>query len=76
MSQLRRRVRVTYDDAGRIVLVSVGANWIGRASLEAQGGEAGLAHRHPLGHSDEIAIVALWLFSAAAYFVTATGLAG
>ena len=48
-----------------------------RASLAAQGGEAALANRHPLGRIGrpaEIAQAVLWLTSSDASFVTATDL--
>jgi 3-oxoacyl-[acyl-carrier protein] reductase len=47
------------------------------SSLAAQGGEAALANRHPLGRlgaPDEIAQAVLWLSSRSASFVTATDL--
>ena len=64
----------------RVVSVSPGAidTPLVRASLEAQGGEAELANRHPLGRigrADEVAAAVLWLTSSAASFVTATDLA-
>lgn len=63
----------------RVVSVSPGAidTPMVRASLEAQGGEAQLANRHPLGRlgqPEEIATAVLWLSSGDASFVTATDL--
>lgn len=64
----------------RVVSVSPGAidTPLVRASLSAQGGEAELANRHPigrLGRADEIAQAVLWLTSGDASFVTGTDLA-
>ena len=66
-------------DGVRVVSVSPGAidTPLVRASLEAQGGEAELANRHPLGRigrPEEIAHAVLWLSSSAASFITATDL--
>ena len=66
-------------DGVRVVSISPGAvdTPLVRASLEAQGGDAELANRHPLGRlgrPDEIASAVLWLASGAASFVTATDL--
>ncbi len=63
----------------RVVSVSPGAvdTPLVRASLEAQGGEAALANRHPLGRigrPEEIANAVMWLSSGDASFVTATDL--
>jgi NAD(P)-dependent dehydrogenase (short-subunit alcohol dehydrogenase family) len=63
----------------RVVSVSPGAidTPLVRASLQAQGGEARLANRHPLGRigkPEEIAHAVLWLSSGDASFVTATDL--
>ncbi len=63
----------------RVVSVSPGAidTPLVRASLEAQGGEAALANRHPLGRigqPHEIASAVLWLSSNDASFITATDL--
>ncbi len=63
----------------RVVSISPGAidTPLVRASLEAQGGEAELANRHPMGRigkPEEIAHAVLWLSSGAASFVTATDL--
>lgn len=63
----------------RVVSVSPGAidTPLVRASLAAQGGEARLANRHPLGRigqPSEIAHAVLWLSSSAASFITATDL--
>ena len=75
-----RQWGVEYARQGiRVVSVSPGAidTPLVRASLAAQGGEAELANRHPLGrlgHPDEIAQAVLWLASDDASFVTATDL--
>ncbi len=66
-------------DGIRVVSVSPGAidTPLVRASLAAQGGEARLANRHPLGRigkPEEIAHAVLWLASSAASFITATDL--
>jgi meso-butanediol dehydrogenase/(S,S)-butanediol dehydrogenase/diacetyl reductase len=63
----------------RVVSVSPGAIYtpLVQASLEAQGGEAELANRHPLGRIGEpreVAAAVLWLASGEASFVTATDL--
>lgn len=63
----------------RVVSVSPGAinTPLVRASLEQQGGEAGLANRHPLGRlgkPEEVACAVLWLSSGDAGFITATDL--
>lgn len=63
----------------RVVSVSPGTidTPLVRASLEAQGGEAALANRHPLGRigkPEEVAAAVLWLSSREASFVTATDL--
>lgn len=63
----------------RAVSVSPGAidTPLVRASLEAQGGGAALANRHPLGRigrADEVAAAVLWLSSADAAFITGTDL--
>ncbi|MBX3420804.1 MAG: SDR family oxidoreductase [Pirellulaceae bacterium] len=63
----------------RVVSVSPGATDtpLVRASLQAQGGRAALANRHPMGRLAqplEIAEAVLWLSSSAASFVTATDL--
>ncbi|MCA9060189.1 MAG: SDR family oxidoreductase [Planctomycetaceae bacterium] len=63
----------------RVVSVSPGAidTPLVRASLDAQGGAAQLANRHPLGRigqPQEIAAAVLWLSSSDASFVTATDL--
>lgn len=67
-------------DGIRVVSVSPGAidTPLVRASLAAQGGEAELANRHPLGRlgrPEEIAHAVLWLASSAASFITATDVA-
>lgn len=67
-------------DGVRVVSVSPGAieTPLVRATLEAQGGAAALANRHPLGRigqPEEIAAAVLWLSSAEAAFVTGTDLA-
>lgn len=64
----------------RVVSVSPGAidTPMVRASLEAQGGAAALANRHPLGRigqAEEVAKAVLWLSSSDASFITATDLA-
>jgi len=64
----------------RVVSISPGAidTPLVRASLEAQGGGAALANRHPLGRigrPEEVARAALWLASDDASFITATDLA-
>ncbi len=66
-------------DGVRVVSVSPGAidTPLVRASLDAQGGEAELANRHPMGRigkPEEIAHAVLWLTSSAASFITATDL--
>ncbi len=66
-------------DGIRVVSVSPGAidTPLVRASLAAQGGEAALANRHPIGRigrPEEIAQAVLWLTSSDASFVTATDL--
>jgi meso-butanediol dehydrogenase/(S,S)-butanediol dehydrogenase/diacetyl reductase len=71
---------VEYARAGiRVVSVSPGAidTPMVRETLEAQGGAAQLANRHPigrLGQPREVARVVLWLASDDASFVTATDL--
>lgn len=75
-----RQWGVEYARTGiRVVSISPGAidTPLVRASLEAQGGEAELANRHPIGRigrPEEVAAAALWLSSPAASFVTATDL--
>ncbi len=66
-------------DGIRVVSVSPGAidTPLVRANLEAQGGGAALANRHPLGRigqPQEIASAVLWLSSGDASFITATDL--
>lgn len=66
-------------DGIRVVSVSPGAidTPLVRSTLEAQGGEAELANRHPLGrlgHPHEVAAAVLWLSSDDASFITATDL--
>ncbi len=63
----------------RVVSVSPGAIMtpMVRATLDAQGGEAALANRAPmgrLGSPEEVAAATLWICSSAASFVTATDL--
>jgi NAD(P)-dependent dehydrogenase (short-subunit alcohol dehydrogenase family) len=75
-----RQWGVEYAREGiRVVSVSPGAidTPLVRASLEAQGGEAELANRHPIGRigqPEEVAAAVLWLSSDAASFITATDL--
>ena len=75
-----RQWGVEYAREGiRVVSISPGAidTPLVRASLEAQGGEAELANRHPvgrIGQPEEVAAAVLWLSSADASFVTATDL--
>ncbi|MBL8815370.1 MAG: SDR family oxidoreductase [Planctomyces sp.] len=75
-----RQWGVEYARQGiRVVSVSPGCidTPMVRASLDAQGGEHEIAHRHPVGRigkPEEIAAAVLWLASAAASFVTATDL--
>lgn len=66
-------------DGVRVVSVSPGAidTELMRANLEAQGGGAAIANRHPLGRigrPDEIAHAVLWLASDDASFITGTDL--
>lgn len=66
-------------DGIRVVSVSPGAinTPMVAASLEAQGGPAQLANRHPIGRigePEEVATAVLWLASCDASFVTATDL--
>jgi NAD(P)-dependent dehydrogenase (short-subunit alcohol dehydrogenase family) len=63
----------------RVVSVSPGAidTPLVRSTLEAQGGAAALANRHPvgrLGRPEEVARAVLWLASDDASFITATDL--
>jgi NAD(P)-dependent dehydrogenase (short-subunit alcohol dehydrogenase family) len=75
-----RQWGVEYAREGiRVVSVSPGAidTPMVRASIEAQGGGAALANRHPLGRIGEpceISAAVLWLSSPDASFVTATDL--
>jgi NAD(P)-dependent dehydrogenase (short-subunit alcohol dehydrogenase family) len=75
-----RQWAVEYARQGiRVVSVSPGAvdTPMVRASLEAQGGAASLANRHPLGRigrPEEIAKAVLWLSSDEAAFITGTDL--
>ncbi len=64
-------------DGIRVVSVSPGAinTPLVRSTLEAQGGEAELANRHPvgrLGEPREVARAVMWLASTDASFITAT----
>ena len=66
-------------DGVRVVSVSPGAidTPLARANIEAQGGGAEVANRHPLGRfgqPEEVANAVLWLSSGDASFVTATDL--
>lgn len=76
-----RQWAVEYAREGiRVVSVSPGAIYtpLVEASLEAQGGEAELANRHPLGRigkPEEVASAVVWLCSDEASFITATDLA-
>ncbi|MEO1998487.1 MAG: SDR family oxidoreductase [Planctomycetaceae bacterium] len=75
-----RQWGVEYARQGiRVVSVSPGAidTPLVRASLKAQGGEAQLANRHPLGRIGqpaEVAHAVLWLSSGDASFITGTDL--
>ncbi len=75
-----RQWGVEYARCGvRVVSISPGAidTPLVRSTLDAQGGEAELANRHPIGrigHPREVAAAVLWLCSPAASFVTATDL--
>ena len=75
-----RQWGVEYAREGiRVVSVSPGTidTPLVRASLEAQGGEAQLANRHPLGRlgqPHEVAQAVLWIASGDASFVTGTDL--
>ena len=75
-----RQWGIEYARSGvRVVSVSPGAidTPLVRASLQAQGGAAALANRHPLGRigrPDEVAAAVLWLASDDASFITATDL--
>lgn len=78
--QQTRQWGVEYAREGiRVVSVSPGCinTPMVQASLAAQGGEADVANRHPLGRigqPEEVAAAILWLASSAASFVTATDL--
>ncbi|XZE53862.1 SDR family NAD(P)-dependent oxidoreductase [Planctomycetaceae bacterium SH139] len=66
-------------DGIRVVSISPGAidTPMVRATLQAQGGGAALANRHPVGRigkPEEVAQAVLWLSSSDASFVTATDL--
>jgi NAD(P)-dependent dehydrogenase (short-subunit alcohol dehydrogenase family) len=66
-------------DGIRVVSVSPGAieTDLMRANLEAQGGAAAIANRHPLGRigqPEEIAHAVMWLASDGASFITGTDL--
>ena len=66
-------------DGVRVVSVSPGAidTELMRANLEAQGGGAAIANRHPLGRigqPEEVAHAVLWLASDDASFITGTDL--
>ncbi len=75
-----RQWGVEYAREGiRVVSVSPGAidTPLVRASIEAQGGGAALANRHPIGRigrGEEVAAAVLWLSSPDASFITATDL--
>lgn len=75
-----RQWGVEYARQGiRVVSVSPGAidTPLVRASLEAQGGAAQLANRHPIGRigrPEEVAAAVLWLSGPDASFITATDL--
>ena len=66
-------------DGVRVVSVSPGAinTELMRANLKAQGGEAAIANRHPLGRigePEEVARAVLWLSSGDASFITGADL--